>query len=72
MLRWILTIAGTWVVAKGWISADTSNIIMGGVVTIVSQLFSAYFHMASNGSIPTLSTKPNAVIISDADNLTVN
>jgi hypothetical protein len=60
LLRWVLTIAGTWVVAKGWISADESNMLMGTVVTLISQLFSVYFHMASNGSIPVKSTSPNA------------
>lgn len=59
ILRHILTFIGGMVVARGWISADVAAQLTGAVVTIVSLLYAAFFHAASNGSIVTQSTTPN-------------
>lgn len=46
------------IVARGWISADMAAQLTGAIVTIVAVLYSAFFHAASNGSIPVQSTNP--------------
>jgi hypothetical protein len=61
VLRHILTAAGTFVVAKGWISADMSGQLVGAIITIASVAFALTFHGTSNGAIDTVSTTSNAI-----------
>lgn len=61
ILRHLLTAAGTFVVTKGWISADMSAQLIGALITIASVAFATFFHATSNGSISTVSTTSNAV-----------
>jgi|SRR5882762_3897123 len=58
ILRQVLTVAGTYLAAKGILSADMAAQVGGAIVVIVSAGFSFAFHAASNGSIPTVSTTP--------------
>lgn len=61
VLRQILTIAGTFLAAKGWISSDVAAQAAGAIVVLVSTGFSMFFHSASNGVIPTVSVTSNAL-----------
>ena len=60
LLRHILGMAGAFLVAKGWISADISGQLVGSLVSIIAVAFAGFFHASSNGSIQTLSTTSNA------------
>lgn len=61
VLRHILTFAGGFVVAKGWISADQSAELVGSLISIIGIAFAVFFHASSNGTIETISTTSNAV-----------
>lgn len=41
LIRYLLTAAGGWVIAKGWIPAESWDEIIGGVLVIVTALFGA-------------------------------
>lgn len=61
MLRHVLTFAGGFAVAKGIFSVtpEAMDQVIGAIITIVSLATAGFFHAASNGSIPTLSTTPS-------------
>lgn len=60
LLRHVLTFVAGIIVAKGWITADMAAQLVGGVIAVVGVLFAAFFHASSNGTVPTISTTPNA------------
>jgi len=68
ILRHMLTFLGGWVVAKGWLSADVANQLIGAIVTIVGILFGQFFHAQSNGAIKTKSVTPNAEALTNVTN----
>lgn len=59
LLRHILTFLGGIIVARGWVDAETATQLVGALITLVGILFSAFFHAASNGTVPTMSVTPN-------------
>ncbi len=59
VLRHLLTFIGGIIVARGWIDAETATQIVGGMITVIGGLLAIFFHAASNGTIPTLSTESN-------------
>ena len=61
LLRHLLMLIAGLAVHRGWIEADVSTQLVGAIIALVSVLLSAFFHAASNGTIQTLSTKPNAL-----------
>jgi hypothetical protein len=40
IVRQVLTVGGTYIVAKGWLPGDTVNELVGGVAIILSSLWS--------------------------------
>lgn len=61
MLRHLLMLIAGLIVHRGWVDADIAAQLVGAIVALVSVLFSAFFHAASNGTIQTISTTPNAL-----------
>ena len=61
ILRHLLMLIAGLIVHRGWIEADIAAQLVGAIIALVSILFSAFFHAASNGTIETISTKPNAL-----------
>lgn len=60
LLRHLLTFIAGLVVSKGWITADVAAQLVGALIALISVLYAAFFHAASNGTVPTLSTISNA------------
>jgi hypothetical protein len=42
LLRYVLTAAGTWVVAKGWVGAEAWAEIVAGILAIAAALWGTY------------------------------
>lgn len=59
ILRHILTFIAGIIVARGWIGAEYATQLVGAIIGLVSVLFSAFFHAASNGVVPPVSTTSN-------------
>lgn len=59
ILRHILTFIAGIIVARGWIGAEVATQLVGGIIGLVGVLFAAFFHSASNGVVPPISTTSN-------------
>lgn len=61
LLRNLLMLISGLIVHRGWVDADVAAQLVGAIVALISVLFSAFFHATSNGTIQTISIKPNAL-----------
>jgi hypothetical protein len=70
-LRHILTFAGGFAVAKGIFSVtpEVMDQVIGAITTLVGVAMAGFFHAASNGKIPTISTTPS--VLGDIETRTI-
>lgn len=53
LIRTLLTAAGTYTVAKGWLSSELANEAVGAVLTLTSVVWSFKKHATPNDKAPT-------------------
>lgn len=59
ILRHVLTFVAGIIVTRGWIDAELATQLVGSIIGLVGVLFAAFFHAASNGTVPAVSTTSN-------------